>query len=140
MISILKMRKPCVIFGCPLVVPIPGARTALMDRNADVNVNRLAPASLFTFLTESVIALVRRRKMRFSVDCRVVPCTDGELGYFAGLLDGEGSLVIGRSARKDRPSPLFSAYISMASTTPILIEWVGTRFGGTVSKQAAKGN
>ena len=54
-----------------------------------------------------------------------------EAAYAAGILDGEGSVLLTR-VRKDRwPSPV----VSIASTDRELLEWFRSRRGGTIIRK-----
>lgn len=55
-----------------------------------------------------------------------------DLAYAAGIIDGEGTIGITEYAvRKDRKSPQFRCYVSMAMTDPTLPMWFAQSFGGT---------
>lgn len=63
---------------------------------------------------------LRRRSVR-------VPSEAWKLGYFAGLLDGEGSLAFRNKGRGS-----FSCRMHIYSTTPGMMQWLLSEIGGTV--------
>jgi len=56
-----------------------------------------------------------------------------QCAYMAGLVDGEGSLVIAYPKRRD-----FQTYITITSTTPKIIEWIVGVFGGSITTYTQK--
>lgn len=55
--------------------------------------------------------------------------TETEKAYIAGIIDGEGSIMLQRVHKNDFPSPC----VSIASTTLELLEWIKEVFGaGTI--------
>lgn len=74
----------------------------------------------------------RARPVRPS--CLKMPTDDTELGYLAGLLDGEGSISVMRShsLRKFRNT----VRITISNTSPELMEWL-LKIGGGVSSDGA---
>ncbi len=60
---------------------------------------------------------------------------DVEAAYTAGIIDGEGSISLTRNRKSRWPSP----QVSVASTDKELLEWLHTRFGGSITtKQPRK--
>ena len=58
--------------------------------------------------------------------------TETEKAYIAGIIDGEGSIMLQKIHRNEYPSPC----ISIASTTLELLEWVKQVVGkGTITKK-----
>ena len=55
------------------------------------------------------------------------------LAYAAGLLDGEGSLVIGCGLKADRPSPSYWLQVDTTNTDRALIDRLHEHFGGHIS-------
>jgi hypothetical protein len=49
--------------------------------------------------------------------------------YMAGLIDGEGSIILSHSSNKAYRAPS----LSIASTTPELVEWCKENYGGFIS-------
>lgn len=55
-----------------------------------------------------------------------------EKAYIAGIIDGEGSIMLQRFLKRDLPAPC----VSIASTTIELLEWVKKVSGvGTIRKK-----
>lgn len=54
-----------------------------------------------------------------------------EAAYAAGILDGEGSIVLTRCRKKRWASPV----VSVASTDRELLEWLRSRCGGTIVRK-----
>ena len=67
----------------------------------------------------------------------LVPPTDPlELGYIAGIVDGEGYIGIGVTLRKDiAKQPTHSVRVHIVNTDPRLPKWFCDRFGGSVNRQ-----
>jgi len=57
-----------------------------------------------------------------------IPKEEWKLGYLAGLLDGEGSIVIKRDHIHDKPTP--RAQIAVYNTDSRILEWIRKEFGG----------
>ena len=57
-----------------------------------------------------------------------------EKAYLAGLVDGEGSIVIYRDKRYET----FGIKLEIANTDFELLEWVKTRFGGGIVRAPHK--
>lgn len=55
--------------------------------------------------------------------------TKEERSYWAGILDGEGSILLTRMNPNKLPSPV----ISVTSTDRELLEWLKEKLGGTIS-------
>ena len=51
--------------------------------------------------------------------------TETEKAYIAGIIDGEGSIMLQKFHTKEHPSPC----VSIASTTLKLLKWIKTTFG-----------
>jgi len=65
--------------------------------------------------------------------------TVAQLAYLAGILDGEGSFIIGCYAfSKKTGIPHFHTTIQVTSTDKVLIEWLVDNFGGKLSTYTAK--
>lgn len=62
--------------------------------------------------------------------------TNEEKAYLAGLFDGEGSINIFRTQRKDRIAPTYFVEISLGNTHRGVLEWVHGKFGGRVTHNA----
>lgn len=56
--------------------------------------------------------------------------TKTEWAYFAGIIDGEGSLTIGSYAQTAKGTPTFNSALGISNTEEALIDWVVARFGG----------
>jgi hypothetical protein len=63
-----------------------------------------------------------------------VKLTDREIGYIAGIIDGEGCIHISRpiSRVKDCKSPIYQTYISVTNTEMAMLEWLHLRIGGNI--------
>ena len=55
-----------------------------------------------------------------------------ELAYLAGIFDGEGSIVIGRVNRRDRPNPSHVLFCRVAMCTPYIPGLFMFRFQGNI--------
>lgn len=56
-----------------------------------------------------------------------------KIAYFAGIIDGEGSIIIAKQAiRKGRKNHTYSLRISVVNSNRILLEWVRDNFGGSI--------
>lgn len=58
-----------------------------------------------------------------------------DLAYFAGILDGEGSVYIShpiRGNRKDIKMPIYHTVFSVTNTEMELLQWIHKRFEGTI--------
>ena len=57
-----------------------------------------------------------------------------DLGYAAGFIDGEGSIMIKRSKgnRPGRPTPEYRVVVSCANTDKRPLEWLAYKFGGSI--------
>jgi len=60
----------------------------------------------------------------------VIYPTAEDWAYFAGLIDGEGSLQINRRKRQERRSPSYHATLSIANTDRRIIDWLQERWPG----------
>ena len=58
----------------------------------------------------------------------MTPWTDTDLAYFAGIIDGEGSFAIHNNG-----THRFALQLQIGNTSPLLMEWVRSRFGGSVN-------
>ena len=65
--------------------------------------------------------------------------TNTQLAYIAGLLDGEGSLYIGRYPRKGNRSLGYRAYMTISNTHVPTLQWVKSIMGGKIVEMAKKG-
>ncbi len=54
--------------------------------------------------------------------------SETELAYFAGIVDGEGCFAMHKH-RADR----FGAQLQIGNTDPLLMQWIQTHFGGSLS-------
>lgn len=68
------------------------------------------------------------------IDFFGVSLSEHEIGYLAGIMDGEGSIHISRpiSRAKDCKSPIYQTYISVTNTEIKLLEWINERIGGII--------
>ena len=58
--------------------------------------------------------------------------TQTEKAYIAGIIDGEGSVMLQRIHKNENPAP----FVSIASTTIELLEWIKLTIGkGLISKK-----
>lgn len=57
----------------------------------------------------------------------MIELSDLELGYAAGLFDGEGSVIINKST-KDRK--IYRLFCSVGNTNLLVLGWMKDRFGG----------
>ena len=65
--------------------------------------------------------------------------TIAQMAYLAGILDGEGSFIIGCYAfSKKTGVPHFHTTIQVTSTDKVLIEWLVDNFGGKLSTYTAR--
>ena len=56
-----------------------------------------------------------------------------KIAYFAGIIDGEGSIIIAKQAiRKGRKNHTYSLRICVVNSNKILLEWLRTNFGGSI--------
>lgn len=60
----------------------------------------------------------------------MIELTDAELGYTAGIIDGEGSIQIDRRNRDKN----FGATVAVAMKNPAVLNWLAFRFGGNVHR------
>lgn len=51
-----------------------------------------------------------------------------DLAYMAGIVDGEGSIVLTRKYRNGMPIPV----LAVDSTDPELLDWIKETFGGSI--------
>lgn len=60
--------------------------------------------------------------------------SEHEIGYLAGIMDGEGTIYIGRpiSRTKDCKSPIYQTYIAVTNTEISLLNWLKERIGGII--------
>lgn len=56
--------------------------------------------------------------------------TEEDFAYFAGFIDAECSFGIQKYSSKDRPNPLYKAYIHCNNTKFPVFKWLIERFGG----------
>jgi len=62
-----------------------------------------------------------------------------DVAYFAGIIDGEGSLYIGNfSCNPKTGTPYYQTNIQVSNTEKDLIEWLCATFGGLFSKRTPK--
>ena len=52
------------------------------------------------------------------------------LAYFAGIIDGEGSLCIGRYAKTKNGAPIWNISMQVSNTEEQMIDWISEKFGG----------
>lgn len=57
--------------------------------------------------------------------------TIAERAYLAGIIDGEGSIVVSKSSGKNGRSLCYQPYIAVSNTEKGLIDWLYNTFGGT---------
>ena len=60
--------------------------------------------------------------------------TDGELGYIAGMIDGDGCITSAKNSQCNTYRP----YVVVCQKNPIVIDWLHERFGGSVSLVSRK--
>lgn len=60
--------------------------------------------------------------------------SEHEIGYLAGIMDGEGTIHISRpiSRHKDCKSPIYQTYIAVTNTEMKLLQWLQERIGGII--------
>jgi len=63
--------------------------------------------------------------------------SESVLGYFAGIIDGEGSITITDSTHTQKRS-FFTTSLGISSTDKILIDWIIKEFGGWQSEYTPK--
>jgi len=54
------------------------------------------------------------------------------IDYLAGIFDGEGSVSISVSARKDRPNSHFMPCVTVANTYKPVVDWFMDKYGGYI--------
>lgn len=59
----------------------------------------------------------------------MLPTLKTDWAYFAGIIDGEGSIILSTEYGRT-----LSLIVSVGNTSSVLIEWLHTNFGGNVSK------
>ena len=64
--------------------------------------------------------------------------TREELAYLAGIVDGEGSIGIGKNKSKPTWKPRFCGYLCVSNTSMPLVEWIADLLGGTIIIQKAQ--
>lgn len=62
-----------------------------------------------------------------------------DIAYWAGMIDGEGSIGIYRHRRSDRPGDKWRILLHVANTNRDVLEWGRNRFGGFVRCQPRVG-
>ncbi len=55
-----------------------------------------------------------------------------ELSYLAGIIDGEGTILIVKQSQSTKKNPSFCLALSFCSTDKCLCDWVRDRFGGSI--------
>lgn len=71
--------------------------------------------------------------------------TDTDIAYAAGLIDGEGTIYIGRRARRELLRRRGGGYwyyvwgVSLSNTAPELVRFMRDRWGGSISQDHGKG-
>ena len=55
-----------------------------------------------------------------------------ELSYLAGIVDGEGSIMIVKQTQSTKKNPSYALLLTVSSTDKILCDWIQQRFGGNV--------
>lgn len=60
--------------------------------------------------------------------------TIADRAYLAGIIDGEGSIVVSKSTGKNGRNTCYQPFISVSNTEKSLIDWLYSTFGGTVTK------
>lgn len=58
--------------------------------------------------------------------------TETEKAWMAGFMDGEGCFTIGKQIRKNRPSPSYRVYITVANTDKTSLESFVKEYGGKI--------
>ena len=64
--------------------------------------------------------------------------TETQLAYIAGILDGEGTCVIGKCVRDNR-ALAYRGYLAIANTYLPVLEWIQNRIGGNIALQDKQG-
>lgn len=61
-----------------------------------------------------------------------IAATETELAYFAGIIDGEGSILIARARYryKNGGGPCYRVVFSLSNTNKELMDWICLKFGG----------
>jgi hypothetical protein len=61
--------------------------------------------------------------------------SEAEIAYFAGIIDGEGTITISRAARKDTKHklPAYIPHMKVCNTDKALIDWIQKTFGGCLN-------
>lgn len=57
--------------------------------------------------------------------------SEADLGYMAGILDGEGSICIVRMLRGS-PKVSFNVQVSITNTDLVMLDWLTDRLGGSI--------
>lgn len=66
---------------------------------------------------------------------KFIHSSESDRAYLAGLIDGDGSIIIGRTVKKRRTSEDFVKHelrLSVVNTNPRLISWLLNTFGGAL--------
>ena len=60
--------------------------------------------------------------------------SEHEIGYLAGIMDGEGTIHISKpiTRNKDCKSGIYQTYIAVTNTEIILLDWLKERIGGII--------
>ena len=60
--------------------------------------------------------------------------SEHEIGYLAGIMDGEGTIHISKpiTRNKDCKSGIYQTYIAVTNTEIVLLEWMKERIGGII--------
>lgn len=67
------------------------------------------------------------------IDFFGIPLSEHEIGYIAGIIDGEGCIYISRPIiRETCKSPIYHTYISVTNTEMKLLEWLKSKIGGII--------
>ena len=54
------------------------------------------------------------------------------LAYMAGIIDGEGCILIGRKSQGKGKSPRLTLIVNIVNTNEWLIQWIKMQFGGNI--------
>lgn len=62
-----------------------------------------------------------------------------ELGYFAGIIDGEGSICVVKDSTRGVGKETYSLRLSIVNTSKEMIDWIAERFGGNYDEYSIRG-
>jgi len=56
--------------------------------------------------------------------------TEAEKGYLAGIIDGEGCIMLARRKPKGKSDPVYAVYVGIGNTSTKLLEWLNEKLPG----------